>query len=83
MPEGPLFSVAYVAARLGLSRSSVYSLIRSGALAALRLRPGRRGAYRIEPAQLDAYLAGRRSEAQGVGAPVDPDAVLRTMRGGT
>ncbi len=53
-----LLSVAQVAALLGLSRATVYSLIATGALSHLRIS----NAIRVEAAVLDAFIAaGRRA----------------------
>lgn len=49
-----------VARRLGISRSLVYRMCRSGALSAHRLAVGGRGAVRIEPASVERLLAESR-----------------------
>lgn len=45
-----------VAERLDVSRSHVVELIRAGKLAAIDISIGRRPEYRIDPAELEAFL---------------------------
>jgi excisionase family DNA binding protein len=64
--DAPLLTPAEVAAHCRVSTKTVLRAIRSGALRAARL--GTRGAYRVEPADVDAWIAacqtfGARSEA--------------------
>lgn len=54
MPEN-LLTLAEVAEMLNISASQAYSLVRSGDLRALKI--GGRGQWRIEPAEIEAYLA--------------------------
>jgi excisionase family DNA binding protein len=50
------FSLDEVARFLGVRRSQVYALVRSGDLPAIKL--GGRGVWRVDRRQLDTYLAG-------------------------
>ena len=53
-PVGPLLTVAEVAETLRVSNMTVYRLIKSGELTAIRVGKN----YRIRTADLDEYLAG-------------------------
>ncbi|HEX8157850.1 MAG TPA: helix-turn-helix domain-containing protein [Solirubrobacteraceae bacterium] len=53
--DAPLLTPAEVAAHCRVSTKTVLRAIRSGALRAARL--GTRGAYRVEPAAVDAWIA--------------------------
>lgn len=57
---GPLLTVAEVAETLRVSNMTVYRLIKSGDLTAIRVGKN----YRIRAADLDAYLAGGFVETQ-------------------
>lgn len=57
MTGSSLLTVAEVAAALRLSHQRVYQLIESGELVALRVTSGPKGALRISPDDLAAYLA--------------------------
>lgn len=63
-----LFTVKQIAQQLALSPSSVYELIATGRIPALRLGP-RRGAIRIRNNDLQAYLHMSSSDMQ---SPVKP-----------
>jgi excisionase family DNA binding protein len=54
IPTVKWLTVAQTAAKLGLSKMSIYRLIDSGALPAFKFGPGR--AVRINPADLNAYV---------------------------
>ncbi|MGE5274419.1 MAG: helix-turn-helix domain-containing protein [Verrucomicrobiota bacterium] len=56
----PLLTINDVARQLAISRDSVYRLVRSGALAPLRV--GER--LRFRPSDIEAYLARREEPAQ-------------------
>lgn len=56
-----MFTVNEVAAKLKISRSSVYNAIESGALPHYRFGAGR-GTIRVSEEQLQAFLAGARVE---------------------
>ena len=58
----PLLQLADVAELLNISGSQAYALVRRGDLAAVKI--GGRGQWRVEPAELDAYLERARSEAR-------------------
>ncbi len=60
---GTLLKPSEVAERLGTSRSHVYDLIQSRAIAVHRVGRGQRGAVRISEVDLEAYLADCRIEA--------------------
>lgn len=53
--DAPLLTLAEVAAHCRVSTKTVLRAIRSGALRAVRL--GTRGAYRVDPAAMDAWIA--------------------------
>jgi excisionase family DNA binding protein len=59
---GQLFTVAEVAAVMRVSNMTVYRLIRSGELPALRVGKG----YRIFEADLERFLEGRSVHVEGV-----------------
>lgn len=66
----PLMKVQDAARALNCSRSHLYQLITSGELRAIRL--GQR-CVRIDPADVDAFLAARRSRpASTEAAPEEP-----------
>lgn len=70
-----MLTVAQAAERLGISDSLVYELCASGALPHVRLgRPGRRGVIRLDPVDLDAFLASQKvgSTATAARAPPKP-----------
>ena len=58
---GRLFTVAEVAAAMRVSNMTVYRLIRSGELPALRVGKG----YRIFEADLERFLEGRSVHVEG------------------
>jgi excisionase family DNA binding protein len=58
---GRLFTVAEVAAAMRVSNMTVYRLIRSGELPALRVGKG----YRIFEADLERFLKGRSVHVEG------------------
>lgn len=58
-PEGPFVTVAEVAARLRVSNMTVYRLVQSGQLPAVRV--GR--SYRLRQEDVDKFLAGQYTEA--------------------
>jgi excisionase family DNA binding protein len=58
---GQLFTVAEVAAVMRVSNMTVYRLIRSGELPALRVGKG----YRIFEADLESFLEGRSVHVEG------------------
>lgn len=77
-----MLSIRQAAERLSVSESLVRAWCRSGALAHVRLGgPGRRGVIRIAPADLEAFLAGRRVEAPAP-ASVPSPAPARRRAGG-
>jgi excisionase family DNA binding protein len=53
----PLLSPAEVAERLGVSRKSVYRLVRSGELPAVKIGH----AVRVDPDELEQYIYGGQS----------------------
>jgi excisionase family DNA binding protein len=55
----PMLTVAEVAKRLSVSRNTVYQLVQRGDLVAHRVGLGR-GAVRVTPEELDAFLARSR-----------------------
>ncbi|MSR59254.1 MAG: DNA-binding protein [Planctomycetaceae bacterium] len=60
--ENPLLTVATVSTRIGLSAHAVLSLIAAGALPASNVGSGTmRPRWRIDPADLAAWLASRRA----------------------
>lgn len=59
MPEDRLLTVKEVAARLRLSLAETYKLVQSQAIVHFRVGPGK-GAIRIAPDALDAFLEKRR-----------------------
>ncbi|WP_145383197.1 helix-turn-helix domain-containing protein [Botrimarina mediterranea] len=76
----PLFTVAMVAERLRVSRTTVYQLVESGKLAAHRVGGGR-GAIRVSEEQLAEYLHASCSQANASQpAPKPPTRRLRHLR---
>jgi excisionase family DNA binding protein len=70
----PLLTINQVAQLLGVSRPTVYELIRDGALVPIRVRER----ARFDPRDIEAYLAAQREsgpemrEADGLPAPQPP-----------
>lgn len=68
VPVAPLLlTPEHCATLLSCSRRTVYALIRLGDLRAIRLRgtgTGARPAFRVEPAELDAYIARERERTE-------------------
>jgi excisionase family DNA binding protein len=56
----PMFTVKTLAAYLALDVTTVERLLRAGTIPSFKLTEGRPGARRIDPADVDAYLAERR-----------------------
>lgn len=54
--SGRLWRVSEVAFFLGISRQSVYTLIRKGSISALHIGPGKSGGIRILDEDLKAYI---------------------------
>ena len=54
-----LLTVKEVAARLHLTRNTVYRLIRSGELPASDMGQGRQTRYRIRPEAVDTFVTAR------------------------
>jgi excisionase family DNA binding protein len=50
-------SAEEVSKRLGISRSSVHRLVRSGKLRAIQISPGTTSSYKIDPASLDEFIS--------------------------
>lgn len=66
-------NVKQVAARLGVSQSLVYNWCQHGILPHVRLgRPGCRGCIRVDPDELEGFVAGMMPQA----APPNPGDVL-------
>lgn len=59
MPNA-LLSTRETASRLGLTRYSLYRLVKAGAIAPTKL-PGQTGAYVFEPAEVERVAAERAS----------------------
>jgi excisionase family DNA binding protein len=79
-----LLSVQHVAARLRISRASVYELVKRGALAVHRVGGGR-GTIRISETDLQAYLSRCRSgggEERERAAAVPPRRALKHIKVG-
>lgn len=55
-----LLSPRQVAARLGVSMTHVYALIRDGSIPVTNVGLGGRNVWRIHPADLDTFVADRR-----------------------
>jgi excisionase family DNA binding protein len=76
----PLLTVAMVAERLHVSRTTIYQLVESGRLRVHRIGSGR-GAIRISEDQLVEYLQGSCSEApKNQQAPKPPARRLRHLK---
>ncbi|TWT96127.1 Helix-turn-helix domain protein [Botrimarina colliarenosi] len=76
----PLLTVAMVAERLRVSRTTVYQLVESGKLGAHRIGGGR-GAIRVSEDELAAYLQRcRDTAANNTQAPKPPARRLRHLR---
>jgi len=54
--QPPLLTVGEVSRRLAISPNSVYRLVRSGELPALRLGEGRNASLRFDPGEFDHWL---------------------------
>jgi excisionase family DNA binding protein len=59
--ERPALRLSEIAGRLAISRAAAYRLVRSGQLQAIRVGQ----TWRVLRADFDAYLDGRRAEAEG------------------
>ncbi len=59
--EGALITLREAAERSGLAHVTLRQAARSGRLKATRIGEGRRSIFLVAPADLDAYLAGRRT----------------------
>ena len=62
LDRAPLLLLSDVAELLNISGSQAYALVRRGDLQAVKI--GGRGQWRVEPAELDAYLERARSDAR-------------------
>lgn len=62
-PLNRLLTVDQVALRLQQPRSSVYTLIRTGQLAAINLAPGNGKVLRVRESDLRAFIESRRRPA--------------------
>ena len=58
--QGPAMRLSEVARRLAVSRAAAYRLVRSGELRGIRVGE----TWRVLGADFDAYLDGRRAEAE-------------------
>jgi excisionase family DNA binding protein len=54
--QTPLLTVGQVSRRLRVSPQSVYRLVRSGEIPALRLGHGRNASLRFDPDEIEAWL---------------------------
>ncbi len=79
--DAPLLTPAEVAAHCRVSTKTVLRAIRSGALRAARL--GTRGAYRVEPVAVDAWIAACQQFRDGHGTEFESanDCAAATDRG--
>ena len=59
--------MADIAAQLNVSRSTVYRLIKTGALPAVRIGKN----FRVRPADLEAYLTGARAANTNAGGAAE------------
>jgi excisionase family DNA binding protein len=87
-----MLAVKAVAARLGLSKSLIYSLIDAGIIRATRHgRPGKRGTIRIDESEVERYLAScqnheptvsppRPSAQGGLFSELDPNRLARAWK---
>ncbi len=76
----PLLTIAEVAARLRLGRTTAYQLVQQGHLAAHRVGKGR-GTIRVTEEDLNAYLASCREQNESSGrAPKPQPRRLRHLR---
>ena len=62
LDRAPLLLLSEVAELLNISGSQAYALVRRDELKGVKI--GGRGQWRVEPAELDAYLERARAEAQ-------------------
>ena len=60
--SGSLLTIRETAERLGCSEANVYALIEGGELPYVRI--GRRKGYRIDPADLAGFIAGRKEQRE-------------------
>ena len=78
--SGHLLTIAEVAERLRIGRTTAYQLVQQGKIAAHRIGAGR-GAIRISEEDLNAYLASCREQNQPSSkTPEPPPRRLRHLR---